>query len=67
MQLLAKWNPSKYGDRLALAGTVETPVKLSLEESAREVAMLLATAAARKVEAQRALVSDVDPDANGRA
>lgn len=62
----AKQNPRRYGEssRLALEGKVEVP-SLSVEEAAREVAMLLATAAARKVQAHRES-SAADLDGNGR-
>ncbi len=33
LKLLAKWNPKKYGDRLALAGDPSAPVALKLEGS----------------------------------
>ncbi len=57
----AKQNPRRYGDRVALAGDeTSAPIKISNEDAAREVAMLLATAAARKVQAQRG------SDGNGR-
>ena len=54
LQLLAKWNPKKYGDRIAVSGAEGAPlVQISNADAAREVAMLLATAAARKVLADR--------------
>ena len=32
LKLLAKWNPKKYGERLALAGDKESPLTVSLAE-----------------------------------
>ncbi len=62
----AKQNPRRYGDRVALAGDETSgPIKISNEEAAREVAMLLATAAARKVQAQRK-AEVVESDGNGQ-
>ena len=52
LQLLAKWNPGRYGDRPPEAPVVQV-IQLSNADAAREVAMLLATAAARKVLADR--------------
>ena len=31
LKLLAKWNPKKYGDRVALAGDAENPLKVDVE------------------------------------
>ncbi len=68
LQLLAKWDPGRYGNKVALAGDVDSPpIKISNEEAAREVAMLLATAAARKVQAQRKAEAEaVESDGNGQ-
>ena len=52
--LLARWFPTQYGDRVAVTGAEgAVPIQLSNADAAREVAMLLATAAARKVLAER--------------
>ena len=52
--VMSKQNPRRYGDRVALGGDSETgPIQISNEDAAREVALLLATAAARKVKAER--------------
>ncbi len=50
VQLLAKWNPGRWGDRLALGGDPAGPVhvKLTDEEALRQIAVLMATAAARR-------------------
>lgn len=66
--LLARWFPTAFGDRVALAGAEgAAPIKLSHEEAAREVAMLLATAAARKVQAQRKAEAEaVESEGNGQ-
>ena len=54
LQLLAKWDPGRYGNKVALAGDGDSPpIKISNQDAAREVAMLLATAAARTVKALR--------------
>ena len=58
LQLLAKWDPKRYGDRVAIAGAEGAPlIQLSNADAAREVAMLLATAAARKVLSEREIQS----------
>jgi hypothetical protein len=31
LKLLAKWNPKKYGDRVAVAGDAENPLKVDVE------------------------------------
>jgi hypothetical protein len=31
LKLLAKWNPKRYGDRVALAGDAENPLKVDVE------------------------------------
>lgn len=68
LQLLSKWNPGRYGDRVAVTGADGAPpIQLSNADAAREVAMLLATAAARKVLAERdsqakRIEVDLDPD-----
>ena len=52
--LLARWFPTNYGDRVAVSGAEGAPpIQLSNADAAREVALLLATAAARRVAAQR--------------
>ena len=58
LQLLAKWNPGRYGDRPLEAPVVQV-IQISNADAAREVAMLLATAAARKVLAEREATSEV--------
>lgn len=56
--LLARWFPTQYGERVSIAGTEGAPlVQISNQDAAREVAMLLATAAARKVIADREIVA----------
>ena len=52
--IMSKMRPDRYGDRVAIGGDSSgPPIRLSDESAAREVAMLLATAAARKVTAER--------------
>lgn len=34
LKLLAKWNPKRYGDRVALAGDAESPIKVEAEVQA---------------------------------
>jgi hypothetical protein len=64
--VMSKQNPRRYGDRVALGGDSETgPIQISNADAAREVAMLLATAAARKVKAQRKLDLEVEQEGNG--
>ena len=64
LQLLSKWNPGKYGDRIAVSGAEGAPpIQLSNADAAREVAMLLATAAARKVREERKAVALADAEA----
>lgn len=50
LKLLAKWDPKKWGDRVALAGDKENPLvpELPQEQIADEVAKLLKDAADRK-------------------
>jgi hypothetical protein len=51
--LLARVFRKKYGDRVALAGDEDAPlVTMTLEERARQLAILVATAAARKTRAE---------------
>ena len=50
--LLARWFPTNYGDRPPEAPVVQV-IQISNADAAREVAMLLATATARKVLADR--------------
>ncbi len=66
--LLARWFPTQYGDRVAVAGAEgAAPIRISNEDAAREVALLLATAAARKVQAQRKAEAEaVESDGNGQ-
>ncbi len=53
--LMSKMRPDRYGDRVALTGDSNgSPIRLSNADAAREVALLLATAAARRVLAERA-------------
>lgn len=59
LQLLSKWNPGRYGDRPPEAPVVQV-IQLSNADAAREVAMLLATAAARKVIADREAVKAIE-------
>jgi hypothetical protein len=49
MKLLAKWNPKKYGDRLALAGDKENPleVKQTIDASKLSTDVLAQIMAAR--------------------
>lgn len=53
LQLLAKWNPTKYGDRTTLAGDRDNPLiprQLSDEERAAKIAAILNSARTRKVQ-----------------
>ena len=51
--LLARWFPTQYGDRVAISGAEGAPpIQLSNADAAREVALILATAAARMKAAQ---------------
>ena len=65
---ISRMLPKVFGDRLALSGQEQAaPIKLSNEEAAREVALLLATAAGRKVQAQRKAEAEaVENDGNGQ-
>lgn len=52
--LMSKMRPERYGDRVALTGDSRgAPIKLSNEDAARELALILATATARMVAAER--------------
>ena len=55
LQLLARWHPSRYGNRVALAGDEGKPLHQTMtdEERLRQLAVLMATAATRKIEAER--------------
>ncbi len=65
--VMSKMRPDRYGDRVALAGDSRgAPIRLSNEDAAREVAMLLATAAARKVTAEREQAAKAIEEDNGR-
>lgn len=49
LKLLAKWNPKKYGDRVALAGDADSPIKIEAETQAdRLINALLQNAELRK-------------------
>ena len=51
LQLLAKWNPTKYGDRTTLAGDKNNPLipqQMSDEERAAKIAAILNAANSRK-------------------
>lgn len=37
LKLLAKWNPKKYGERVALAGDADNPIKLEAEVHAEKL------------------------------
>jgi len=37
LKLLAKWNPKKYGEKLALAGDAENPLKVEAELGAEKL------------------------------
>ena len=37
LKLLAKWNPKKYGDRVALAGDAENPIKIDAASQADQM------------------------------
>jgi len=37
LKLLAKWNPKKYGERLAVAGDAESPLKVEAELGAEKL------------------------------
>lgn len=37
LKLLAKWNPKKYGERLAVAGDADSPIKLEAEVHAEKL------------------------------
>lgn len=51
LQLLAKWDPQRYGDRLQLAGDQDSPIRIGTdEEVARQLSLLLTRAAARRAE-----------------
>jgi hypothetical protein len=66
--VMSKQLPRRYGERVALSGAEDAlPISISNADAAREVAMLLATAAARKVKAQRRLDLEVEQEGNGDA
>jgi hypothetical protein len=51
LQLLAKWNPTKYGDRTTLAGDKDNPLipqQMSDEERAAKITAILNAATSRK-------------------
>ncbi len=49
LKLLAKWNPKRYGDRVALAGDADSPIKIEAETQAdRLINALLQNAELRK-------------------
>ena len=48
LKLLAKWNPKKYGDRVALAGDPDAPIKLEAEVHAEKLLQALLTNAELK-------------------
>lgn len=49
LKLLAKWNPKKYGDRVALAGDADNPIKIEAETQADKlINALLQNAELRK-------------------
>lgn len=49
LKLLAKWNPKRYGDRVALAGDADSPIKIEAETQAdRLINALLRNAELRK-------------------
>ena len=53
LQLLARWYPSRYGNRVALAGDENAPIRtITDSEAARQIASLLAKASARKARAE---------------
>ena len=64
----AKQNPRRYGDRVALAGVEDAPIRVtSDQDAAREIAMLLAMAATRKMKAEREAEAEaVESDGNGQ-
>lgn len=52
--VMSKQLPRRYGERVALAGADDAPaISISSDDAAREVALLLAGAASRKVTAER--------------
>lgn len=48
LKLLAKWNPKRYGDRVALAGDPESPIKVEAEVQADKLFQALLTNAELK-------------------
>ena len=48
LKLLAKWNPKRYGDRVALAGDAESPIKVEAEVQADKLFQALLTNAELK-------------------
>ncbi len=53
--LLARWFPTRYGDRVALAGDPDTPLTppQTDQEAARAIALLMARAATRRMKAKK--------------
>lgn len=51
LKLLAKWNPKRYGDRVALAGDAESPLKVEAEVHADKLLQALLTNAELKKKA----------------
>lgn len=51
--LLARWFPTQYGERVAVTGADGAPLQISNADAVREVTLLLATAAARKLIEER--------------
>jgi hypothetical protein len=37
LKLLAKWNPKKYGERVAVAGDADSPLKVDAELNAEKL------------------------------
>lgn len=55
LKLLARWDTTRYGDKLQLGGDGGHPIQLSNEDAHRQVLELLATAKRRQLAAQRNL------------
>ena len=51
LKLLAKWNPKRYGDRVALAGDAESPLRVEAEVHADKLLQALLTSAELKKKA----------------
>lgn len=67
--VMSKQLPRRYSERIAVGGDASSPpIQLSNADAAREVAMILAVATKRRVEARRKMEAEpADENGHGRA